>query len=657
MKYANDAGLISPLTWIVFGYLAGAGILAIALKLKKKYEGFSAVILSGGMATLYFTTFFAYSRYGLIPQVVAFTVMIIFTAFTVFAATVYDRQVIGIFGLGGAYAVPFLLGSGSGRVEILFSYMTIINIGILALSIRKYWNMLNYVAFSLSWIIFCIWFFLQYNSAQHQTIAIVFSAVFFIIFYLNFMAYKTIHKEKFHAKDVVLLLINSFGYFGIGYAIFNRINEGMYLGLFTLVNAVIHLFFSYIVFRNKQLDRKLFYLLMGLVICFVTIAIPIQLNGNWVTLFWTAEIFILFWVGRIKNVRFYEWLAFTMILPGVFSLLQDWKNVYFKIITLHPFFNITFLTSLMMICSLAGVILLNKKRPLLSEGSSGFSLSRIANYPIPIVLFLITYFTFYFEISNFWLQKYQFSAVELNKYSLYDEDLLKFGRLWLLNYTALFMAAFSFHSIKKWKHPAIIWSALCLSTLAVIVILCIGLSDLSTLRSHYLSGYKSEYFYQGKWYIYFRYICFAFLSVLFYLMYLLSKMDMLKKTGILKISPSAMSLFILIVLSSELTNLMILSHSKDALRYEIISHKVGYTVLWGIYSLCMIAFGIWKKKKWVRIPAIVLFGITLFKLLIYDISGLATGNKVIAFVALGVLLLVVSFLYQKFKNIILSNDE
>lgn len=656
VKYASDAGLISPLTRIVFGYLAGAGILATAVKLKKKYEGFSAVILSGGMATLYFTTLFAYSRYGLIPQAVAFTVMIIFTAFTVFAATVYNRQEIGIFGLVGAYGVPFLLGGGSGRVGNLFSYMTIINIGILVLSFKKYWNILNYVTFSLSWIIFCIWFFLEYNSAQHQTIAIVFSSCFFIIFYLDFMVYKIISKENLNAKDLVLLLLNSFVYFSIGCVIFNRINDGIYLGLFTLANAVIHLFFSYAVYKDKKIDRKLFYLLMGLVICFVTIAIPIQINGNWVTLFWAAEIIVLFWVGRIKKVEFYEWLAFTMLLPGVFSLIQDWVNAYFKIKTLHPFFNITFLTSLMMVCSLAGVIYLNKKKPLLSEGYSRFALSRIVNYPIPIVLFLITYFTFYYEISHFWLQRYRSSSVALDTYTLFDEDLLQFRRLWLLNYTALFMSAFSFLSIRKMKYSSVAWSSLCLATLTVTLILSLGLSDLSTLRSHYLSGYNSEYFYQGKWYIYFRYVCFTFLSVLMYHMYLLSKMDLLNKS-VLKISPTALNLFILIALSSELTNIMVINHSKDVVRYEILSHKVGYTVLWGIYSLSMIAFGIWKKKKWIRIPAIVLFGIALIKLLIYDISGLATGYKVIAFVALGVLLLIVSFLYQKFKNIILSSDE
>ena len=92
-KYAIDHQLISPLTRIVLGYLFGLGLLGFAIKLRPKYENFSAVLLSGAMAILYFMTYAAYSFYGLIPQAVAFGMMAVITAFTVFAALKYDNQV------------------------------------------------------------------------------------------------------------------------------------------------------------------------------------------------------------------------------------------------------------------------------------------------------------------------------------------------------------------------------------------------------------------------------------------------------------------------------------------------------------------------------------------------------------------------------------
>ncbi len=52
---------------------------------------------------------------------------------------------------------------------------------------------------------------------------------------------------------------------------------------------------------------------------------------------------------------------------------------------------------------------------------------------------------------------------------------------------------------------------------------------------------------------------------------------------------------------------------------------------------------------------IAIFGVTLIKLFIYDVSHMDTIPKTILFVSLGILLLIISFLYNKYKHII--SDE
>ena len=64
VKYAIDHQLISPLTRIILGYIFGIGLLGFAIKLKKQYANFSAVLLSGAMAIMYFITYSAYDFYG-----------------------------------------------------------------------------------------------------------------------------------------------------------------------------------------------------------------------------------------------------------------------------------------------------------------------------------------------------------------------------------------------------------------------------------------------------------------------------------------------------------------------------------------------------------------------------------------------------------------
>jgi len=76
---------------------------------------------------------------------------------------------------------------------------------------------------------------------------------------------------------------------------------------------------------------------------------------------------------------------------------------------------------------------------------------------------------------------------------------------------------------------------------------------------------------------------------------------------------------------------------------------VGLSILWGLYALVLVGIGIYKKKKHLRIAAMALFGVTLAKLFLYDITQLNTIAKTVVMVSLGILLLIFSFLYNKFQ--------
>lgn len=107
---------------------------------------------------------------------------------------------------------------------------------------------------------------------------------------------------------------------------------------------------------------------------------------------------------------------------------------------------------------------------------------------------------------------------------------------------------------------------------------------------------------------------------------------------------------VLWLLSSELIHWMDYAGSTQ-------SYKLGLSILWGTYSLSLIIIGIIRKYKQLRIGAMALFAITLGKLFFYDISHLNTIAKTIVFVVLGVLLLVISFLYNKYKHLIFEENS
>ena len=176
----------------------------------------------------------------------------------------------------------------------------------------------------------------------------------------------------------------------------------------------------------------------------------------------------------------------------------------------------------------------------------------------------------------------------------------------------------------------------------LMVFLTQGLYELSELRESYLSQSLSEYYQIGMFHIGIRYVSLVLVAILLMAFRTYLQQEFLKRKFTIAFDV-LMLVAILWISSSELIHWMDMAQLDQ-------SYKLGLSILWGVYSLSLIAIGIWKNKKHVRIAAIVWFGITLIKLFFYDISHLDTISKTVVFVSLGILLLIISFLYNKYKQ-------
>ena len=657
-KYSIDHQLINPFTRIIMGYMAGLILFGFGIKLKAKYENYSAVLVSGAMAIMYFITYFAYDFYGLMPQYTAFALMVVFTAVTVVAAIKYNMQVIALIGLVGAYGVPFMLSNNTGNVAILFTYIAIINAGILVIAFQKYWKPICYSSFLLTWLIYFAWYSTKYHVESHLGLALVFLSVFFLIFYVTFLAYKLIQKEKFDIGDIVLLLANSFIFFGIGYSILDGHAEGQYLlGLFSVCNALIHFIVEVTIYKQKLADRNLGYLVTGLTLVFITIAIPVQLDGNWVTLLWAGEAALLFWIGRTKGVSYYEMLSYILMICAFISIIQDWNTASYitgQQSLPKPFLNKSFLSSVLFVGAFAFINIVNSNKTY-SLAVNRQDVLKIMSFIIPGILLIALYNAFRLEITNYWDQLYYNSDLtkqitgQLKPDHFRNEDIPRFKAIWTLNYTLFFIAVMSFVNFKWTKHQLFADIILVVGTLAILVFLGPGLYMLSELRESYLSQEMAQYYQIAIIYLWIRYISMAFAALMLFAAYK-NIYRVFLNTNLKMVSELVYHFCLVWIASSELINWMNIAGSMQ-------SYKLGLSILWGVYALMLIVLGIWKRKKHLRIGAIVLFTGTLVKLFLYDISTLDTIAKTIVFVSLGVLLLIISFLYNKYKHIISGEIE
>jgi hypothetical protein len=85
--------------------------------------------------------------------------------------------------------------------------------------------------------------------------------------------------------------------------------------------------------------------------------------------------------------------------------------------------------------------------------------------------------------------------------------------------------------------------------------------------------------------------------------------------------------------------------------------KTALPVLWGLCSFAMMWLGMRHKDRTLRIVSLSLFSATLIKLFLFDIRNIPAAGKIVAFFCLGILLLIVSFMYQKVKKIIIADEE
>ena len=207
---------------------------------------------------------------------------------------------------------------------------------------------------------------------------------------------------------------------------------------------------------------------------------------------------------------------------------------------------------------------------------------------------------------------------------------------------------------KQLKSLSLLCVNLVLNVAGIMLFISIGLYLLGELRESYLWTGDTAVYYRSAFHIGIRYVSYLFFGALLLASYFYTKQESLHEVAPEKSLRVAFDFFffvpLLCVLSAELINWMDIFGYKD-------SYRLGLSILWGIYALLLIVLGIYLHKKDLRIGAIALFGITLVKLFFFDLADLSTIAKTIVFVSLGILLLIVSFLYNKYKHLIFDDED
>jgi uncharacterized membrane protein len=88
------------------------------------------------------------------------------------------------------------------------------------------------------------------------------------------------------------------------------------------------------------------------------------------------------------------------------------------------------------------------------------------------------------------------------------------------------------------------------------------------------------------------------------------------------------------------------TYASDWRRIQI-ERDFTYSALWMAYGAMLMVVGFFRRSAFVRWQALLLIAATTVKVFAYDVSQLDRGYRIVSFIILGVLLLAISFVYQR----------
>lgn len=291
LKWSFDNHLIGELGRCVLGLLSGVGLMAAGqIFLKRNYAVFAQGLMGAGIAIIYLSSYAAVNYYDLISPYMAFALMFLTALGSGVLAAVGNMPGTAVMATLGGFLVPFLMGSNSGQIIPLLSYILILDLGVLFLAYYRRWAFLDFIALAGTAIICMIAFNLDWTVWLGQ--------VYLSAFLLLFLAVAAINKDKIGFRQRILLIASSLFFI---LASFTNLSDKLadWLGLISLAFAFVYLtFFCLLDIKSKQ--TPLF--TKTILIIAMTLALltpPLQLEGVYAQLAWLAIAAILLYSGQI----------------------------------------------------------------------------------------------------------------------------------------------------------------------------------------------------------------------------------------------------------------------------------------------------------------------------------------------------------------------
>ncbi|MEW6156293.1 MAG: DUF2339 domain-containing protein [Verrucomicrobiota bacterium] len=143
IKLSIDRNWISPELRVATGFITGFSLLMGGIVLRRKaYVVTSQTFCATGILILYAVTYACHGYYHFTGPATSFALMAAITVAAFFVAVRLEAQVVGVLGLVGGFLTPVLISTGVDRPLALFTYIGLLDVGLLAVAFHRRWHYL-----------------------------------------------------------------------------------------------------------------------------------------------------------------------------------------------------------------------------------------------------------------------------------------------------------------------------------------------------------------------------------------------------------------------------------------------------------------------------------------------------------------------------------
>ena len=639
LKWSIERELIGPQARVAISILVGAGMLVGGLRLLgRKYHLMGQGLMGGGVVTLYFSMYAAGPLYSVLPTPAVFALMILVTVTAGLLAVRTDSMLIAIIGILGGFITPVLLRTPELNLPVLYGYTLLLSIGILGMAYYKQWRLLNYIGFVCTYVL-VLGSMSAYDKATDFPAAISFLTAFFVVHSTITYLYNIIRGGRSGVLEIIHVVANAIAYAGIGYMLIHDAHGRPWPCLLSLWLAVFYTVHLVVFLRKKLVDRALLTALIALAGVFAAWTLPLVLEKETLTICLSLLAIMFLWLGQKMNSTFLQNLAqlvyavvfyrlLVLDMPRNFDMRPQamlpagdyWKQMIDRLWTFG-----------LALASVIGGFFLQRRSATVSEELHVTEGSDTREFvPRSLVVNVIHGFVVLFV--------FLFLHLELNTMFQYCEPLrlpvltilwCALAGYFLWRYLSAGGQATETGSLSRLQQ----FSFGAMSVVFVVLLIKLLAIDAGAwkLRDSFVYGIEYSLLYAGMRLIDYG----AVLLVLF------GVWSILVRRGREPI-PAAVfgyaGLALLFVYATLEVNSLLYWRLRDF-------QGGGITILWSVFAIAFIAAGIHKTVRALRYLGLVLFVVVTGKVFLVDLQDMEMIYRVVAFLVVGIILLLGSFAY------------